>query len=274
MIKFYRYAFFISLIILIILLTSCNSRFGIALFGSPSPTPSQTATTTQTPSPTPTSTFTSTATPTQTATKTPTPTKTSTPTITFTPSITPSPTISPTPTIDFPDVTVSEASAHCRYGPGTAYLHAADLYAGDHGLVWNRNYAGTWLWVRFDKLHYACWVAASVTEIEGDVFSVSTYSPPLPKSTLYGPPEKVVAERSGDQVVVTWEEVWMTVDDDRGYLIEARVCQNGYLIDMAVHTDGTSYTFLDETSCDGESKGRLYAVEKHGYTDPVQIPWP
>jgi len=169
---------------------------------------------------------------------------------------------------------VNVANAHCRYGPGKAYLHAADLFEGDQGLVWNRNYAGTWLWVRFEKLNYACWVAASVTDIEGDVYSVSTYTPPLPKSTLYGPPNKVVATRNGDQVVVAWEEVWMTEDDYRGYLIEAKVCQNGYLIDLAVHTDSTSYTFLDENSCDGESKGKLYAVEKHGYTDPVTIPWP
>ena len=128
--------------------------------------------------------------------------------------------------------------------------------------------------MRFDKLNYACWVAASVNDIEGDIFSVSTYSPALPKSTLYGPPQRVAATRSGDQVVVTWDEVWMTEDDDRGYLIEAKVCQNGYQIDMAVHTNGTSYTFLDEKGCDGESKGRLYAVEKHGYTDSVSIPWP
>jgi hypothetical protein len=171
-------------------------------------------------------------------------------------------------------VTINVANAHCRYGPAKAYLHAADLYEGDHGLVWNRNYASTWLWVRFDKLHYACWVATSLTDIEGDINTVSTYSPPLPKSTLYGPPKEVVTSRSGDQVFVAWEEVWMTEDDDRGYLIEARVCQNGYLIDVAVHTNGTSHTFLDEKKCTGESKGRLYAVEKHGYTDYVPIAWP
>lgn len=164
--------------------------------------------------------------------------------------------------------------AHCRYGPGTAYLHAADLYAGDHGLVWNRNYAGIWLWVRFDKLSYACWVAASVTEVMGDIFSVSAYFPPLPKSSLYGPPAVIQATRDGDEVFVSWERVWMTAGDDRGYLIEARLCQNGLLVDVAVHTDGTSYSFIDQRTCDGESKGKLYTVEKHGYSDPVEIPWP
>ena len=271
----------LGLIIIISLsITACSRLGNISYRSSATPRPIITTTKSPTPTRTPTSSFTPTitpshtGTPTRTPTDTPTPTSTKSPTVTPTPSTTPSPTITLTPTIDFPDVTINVGNAHCRYGPGKAYLHAADLYEGDHGLVWNRNYASTWLWVRFDKLHYACWVAASLTEIDGDVSSIATYKPPLPKSTLYGPPRKVVASRGDEQVVVAWEEVWMTEDDDRGYLIEARVCQNGYLIDIAVHTNGTSYTFLDQKNCDGESKGRLYAVEKHGYTDPVSIPWP
>jgi hypothetical protein len=241
---------------------------------SPSSTNKPVFTPTSSPSPTQTLTPSPTSTKTNTPTHTSTPTQTDTPTETPSPSITPSPTISPTPTLDFPDVIVNVGSAHCRFGPGKAYLHAADLYEGDHGLVWNRNYAGSWLWVRFDKLHYACWVAASVTAIEGDIFSVSVYMPPLPKSELYEPPKKVTANRSGDQVLVTWDEVWMTEDDDRGYLLQTRICQNGNLIDLAVHTNGNSYTFLDEKGCSDDSKGRLFAVEKHGYTDPISIPWP
>jgi hypothetical protein len=80
--------------------------------------------------------------------------------------------------------------------------------------------------------------------------------------------------RSGNQVTVSWEAVWMTEDDDRGYLIEATICQNGVLIPIAVQTDSTSYTFTDDQNCSGESRGRLYTVEKHGYTTPVEIPWP
>jgi hypothetical protein len=110
-------------------------------------------------------------------------------------------------------------------------------------------------------------------EVGGDVFSVTVYFPPLPKSVLYDAPDIVTASRQGDEVTVDWEAVWMTVDDFRGYMIEAKVCQNGNLISVAVHTDGTSYTFQDETGCGGSS-GRLYAVEKHGYTDSVSIPWP
>jgi hypothetical protein len=84
----------------------------------------------------------------------------------------------------------------------------------------------------------------------------------------------VEAERQGDEVVVTWEDVWMTVDDDRGYMIEARVCAEAGLIDVVVATNKTSHNFTDLTSCEGDSGGRLYAVEKHGYTDSIPIDWP
>ncbi len=272
--KLYR-NFFIGILSLGILgVSACSGQGGLAYFAQPTPTGTASATQTATPSQTDTLTATPSLIPTSTPTPSPTPTLTKTATKTLTASITPTPTISPTPTIDFPQVTVKEANAHCRYGPGKAYLHAADLYAGDHGLVWHRNYSGTWIWVRFDKLNYACWVAASVTDIEGDILSVSAYFPPLPKSTLYGPPQKVIATRNGDTVVVIWDEVWMTEDDDRGYLIEAKICRNGYFIDVAVHIEGTSYTFTDEKGCVGEPKGKLYTVEKHGYTASVPIPWP
>jgi hypothetical protein len=41
-----------------------------------------------------------------------------------------------------------------------------------------------------------------------------------------------------------------------------------------VATMSTTYTFTDETSCPDASNALLYTVEKHGYTDPVPIPWP
>jgi hypothetical protein len=80
--------------------------------------------------------------------------------------------------------------------------------------------------------------------------------------------------RFGSRVQVAWSPVPMTADDYRGYLIEASLCRNGQLSSTAVHVDGLSYEFVDDGSCGGGSGGRLYAVEKHGYTDPVTIPWP
>jgi hypothetical protein len=110
--------------------------------------------------------------------------------------------------------------------------------------------------------------------VEGDVFTVVEYYHPLPKSTLYGPPEKVWAERQGDNVILSWKSVWMTEDDFRGYLIKARVCQNGSMIEVIAQTNNTTYTIKDERTCSGTSSGKVYTAEKHGYTDPVAFPWP
>lgn len=248
-----------ALIIASVLVSACQAS--VALFATATPT------TTDTP------TQTATATATYTPTITSTPTITLTPTVTSTPTITPTFTITPTPTFDFPDVTVLQ-QAHCRYGPAQGYLHAGDLYAGDRGLVWNRNWNASWLWVKWEKQEWPCWVSASVVQIEGDPYTVVEYYHPLPRSTLYGPTKKVWADRSGDKVTISWEAVYMTEDDDRGYMLKVRHCVNGYLIDSVIATSQTSYTLTDEQSCSGESRGGVYVVEKHGYTDPVVIPWP
>jgi hypothetical protein len=113
-----------------------------------------------------------------------------------------------------------------------------------------------------------------VVEIHGDIFTLRVAPVRLPQSTLYGPPQGVTAVRDGNTVTVTWQPVDMTEDDDRGYMIEANLCQNGNLVWMAVATITPTYTFTDETICSEASNGLLYTVEKHGYTDPVSIPWP
>jgi hypothetical protein len=216
-----------------------------------------------------------TATHTAAPTETSAPTRTAIPSLTPTVTITPTPTNSATPTPDVPSAIVTEAQAFCRYGPGKAYLYSHGLVQGDHLIIEGKNYSGTWLWVKPDNLNRACWAAASVMEVQGDLQKVHVVQTRLPMANnLYGPPQDVEASRNGSEVVITWERVWMTKDDDRGYLIEANVCQNGNLIPMAVHTDGTSVTISDDGSCSGPTGGKLYTVEKHGYVNPVDIPWP
>ena len=231
-----------------------------------SATPSTTSSPTVTSSPSSTPTLTSSA------------TITNTPTITNTATITLTPTVTQTPTFVFPDVKV-HTQAHCRYGPSTAYLHAADLYPGDTGTVRGRFPYSKWLHVKFDKLNYWCWVSNSVIDVTGDLNTVRYITPNLQAvgSNMYGPPPNVRASRNGDQVTISWDQVSMTEDDDRGYFIEAWVCQNGgYLWWTASFPTQytTSYTVTDEPGCNNPSSGELYTVEKHGYSLPVIIPWP
>ncbi|MGD2026172.1 MAG: hypothetical protein PVI99_00030 [Anaerolineales bacterium] len=252
---------FISLFFM--LLSACG--------GQPRSLAEPTSISTKSPSPSPTLTPAPTETPTPTATQTPTITLTPTPSLT--PTITPTPTITLTPTFDFPDVTVNK-NAHCRFGPGLAYLHATDLLTGDTGEVHNRNADGSWLYIWVDKWGSRCWVSASVVDVEGDIFSVYAWMSPLPWTTFSGPVTNVQASRQGSQVTVTWKGINVPEADKRGYLIEATLCFNGALADVAYHTDGTSFTLTDNNNCSGASHGLVYGVEKHGYTKPVEIPWP
>lgn len=205
-------------------------------------------------------------------------TMTLTPTITSTPTITPTFTVTATPTFAFPTVTVNK-QAHCRYGPSVAYLHAADLYPGDKGTVRGRFIYSNWLYIKFDKLDYMCWVAPSVVDVVGDVKTVGYKELNLQSigSNQYGPPKNVTTVRDGDQVTISWDRVEMTKDKDRGYLFELFVCQNGnYLWWTDSYPDqySTSYTVKDEAGCSEPSSGKLYTVEKHGFSEPVEIPWP
>jgi hypothetical protein len=218
--------------------------------------------------------WTKTATPTATST----PTETLTPTSTFTPTETLTPTITPTPTYAFPLVTVNK-QAHCRYGPSIAYLHAADLYPGDAGTVRGRYLYSKWLYVKFDKLNYYCWVAPSVVDVTGDTSQIAFQELNLQAvgSNMYGPPKGVTAVRNGSKVLIRWNQVKMTKDDDRGYLLVLFVCQNGnYLWWTDSYPDQftTSYEVKDEAGCPFPSEGVLYTVEKHGFSQPVKIPWP
>lgn len=226
---------------------------------------------------TPSATSTLTSTPGSTATVTASPGVTLTAAPTLTPTITPTATITLTPTFAFPTVKVL-TQAHCRYGPSTAYLHAADLYPGDTGQVRGRFPYSKWLRIQFDKLSYQCWVAPSVVEVTGDLSTVRYAEVNLQSigSNRYGPPKNVQATRQGNKVTITWSRVKMTEDDDRGYFIEAWVCQNGAYLWWTVSFPDqytTSYTVTDEPGCSNPSYGELYTVEKHGYSEPVRIPW-
>jgi hypothetical protein len=165
------------------------------------------------------------------ATMTPTVTQTATtePAITITPTIELSPTVTATPTFAFPTLTVNK-QAHCRYGPSVAYLHAADLYPGDIGTVRGRFIYSNWLYVKFDKLNYFCWVAPSVVDVVGDISTVGYKELNLQSigSNMYGPPGNVTAVREGNNVTISWNKVEMTNDDDRGYLLELFVCQDTF----------------------------------------------
>jgi len=264
--KFYRFS--LLAICIAFLLAGCNLP-AINFFATETPTST----------PTPTSSATATATATLTATATPTNTHTPTPTATFTPTLTPTstltPTITSTPTPEGPYGHVIVAQGFCRYGPGKAYLYSHELNQGDPILVHGRNEFGNWLWVQPHDLDRHCWAAASLFEIVGDAMDANVVETKLPKSTFVRLPEGVVASRDGNEVTISWlHAYYIPKEDRRGYLIELWLCQGGAYFWTAYHTEKNDLYVTDEPGCILPSRAWVYIAEKHGYSDPVEVPWP
>jgi hypothetical protein len=165
--------------------------------------------------------------------------------------------------------------ANCRYGPGVAYLFEWGLYEANWVTVLGRNQDATWVYV--DPWTYTdyCWVSVKVLQFHGDVHSVPQIRTLLPYTEFYYPPKNVQYGRlDTGEVIITWDLVPMSYDDNRGYLVEAWVCQDGQLRFQALHFWEPPAIIPDEPGCSEPSSGRLYTAEKHGYSKWVPIYWP
>lgn len=214
--------------------------------------------------------------PTQTPNPTITSTSTSTPTLmsTLVPSVTPFPSPSATYAILRGTVLVQ---ANCRYGPGAAYLYKYGLYPGNNLEIIGRNDTGTWIVIQAIGGTNPCWVKASLLDIKGVVMGLAPASLPLPQSPYYGPLTGANALRSGNDVTISWHPLVLRAGDDSlqyPYLVEAWLCQAGQIIFTPIGSWEPILTVQDEAGCSEPSHARLYGVEKHGYTNWVEIPWP
>jgi hypothetical protein len=224
-------------------------------------------TTTASPAPSPTLTWTATSTQ-------PTPTDT----VTYTPNLEPSQ--SPTATFT-PGYVVLRGKvlklSNCRYGPGAAYLYKYGLVEGSNLEVIGRNELGTWLMVRAIGGSNPCWLSASLMDVNGEVLSLGYVEPRLPFSPYYSPLEWASASRAGATVSVSWSPMNLRAGDDSEqypYLLEAWVCQSGEFVFLPLGSYQTTLQVTDQHGCSQPSHARVYGVEKHGYTAPIEVPWP
>jgi hypothetical protein len=247
---------------LAVALAGCSRAPAPAAAPSPAaPTPAWTATAAQ-PSATPT------------RTETPAPTRTPPPSATPAPSLTPTFTPIPTYLILRAEVLVR---ANCRYGPGAPYLYKYGLVPGSNLEVIGRTDSGTWLLVQAIGGNNPCWVKATLMDVRGDVMQVAPTYIPLPQSPYYGPLTGVYAIRSGSAVTVFWNPVGLRAGDETAeapYLVEAWVCRAGELVFTPLGSYTPFLTIDDQPGCSLPSHGRVFLVEKHGYSRWVEIPWP
>ncbi|MDW8226709.1 MAG: hypothetical protein RMJ60_02815 [Anaerolineales bacterium] len=205
---------------------------------------------------------------------TPSPTWVFSPTPSLTPSITPTPEL---PRAILPEYT------DCLYGPGDFYLYKTSYPAGSQVEVIGRSQDYQWLAIQEIRGWNPCWIPADRARLEGigvnDLPFVYT-SLPLVRYDYRYPVAR--AMRKGNIVTLSWEAVWMSQYELRGYLIEAWVCRNGEIVFMPIgitptyeqNTGKFSVEIVDEAGCAQASRVRIATVSKRGYTVSPDIPWP
>jgi hypothetical protein len=198
----------------------------------------------------------------------------------LTPTITSTPTITPTP--ELPQLTILQYT-DCLYGPGELYLYKTSYPAGSRVEVVGRSQDA--LWINVQEIHgwNACWIPASQVRLDhGSVSDLPFVYTTLPLTRYDYSPPMATALRDGDEVTVSWEAIWMSRYELRGYLIEAWVCQTGQHIFLPIHVFPTyeenvttlSITIRDEAGCVEPSSARIATSSKRGYTLFEKIFWP
>jgi len=218
-----------------------------------------------------------TATPTATATLAPTATPTATATPTDTPTATTTrpatETLAPTPYST--SGTVNVESASCRHGPSQAFLYKYGLHAGN--LVMVRGRLGGWLLVQPEDYSYPCWISGNLLNVDGEVSSLPYYDYPpfLPRTDIARQPTGVSAQRTDGSVKISWDDAtYIPSPDRRGYLIDARVCRNGVIVQLFFHVDSPTYTIEVDENCSQKSTATIYVVHKDGYGESRTIELP
>ena len=245
---------------------------------TPSAEPTATAMVTDTSTPW----LSSTATPEPTATLTfsPTPTATRTLTATPVPTDTPEPTATFTPAYVVLRGEVNQGHVNCYYGPSKAYLYKYGLLKGNRLDIIDWLPDTGYLEVQAIGGDNPCWMNMEFMDIDGDIHDVRPVQPEeikLPQSPYYPAPAFAKAERSGNEVTVTWSPLKLKAGDSseqEPYLLEAWVCREGKITFVPVGAYQNQVKVVDEPGCAEPSHARVYGVEKHGYTKYLEFDWP
>lgn len=204
-----------------------------------------------------------------------------TPLSTFTPPLNSTISNSPAASSESLEVTITKHS-DCLYGPGSVYLYKYSVFTDNPMEAIGRNWDGSWLYIQSIAGWNPCWIQADLVELSsGNVNELPIVYSKLPYSNQYNSPD-ASAHRDGNEVTISWKADWMSLDDYRGYLIEAWLCQAGehvfdpisYVPPLASNVGFLSITILDESGCNLPSSARIYSAQKQGYSVGSYIPWP
>jgi hypothetical protein len=219
---------------------------------------------------------------TPTITKTPEPTVTLPPTQTdtFTPTITPTASTTPEPTYTVIRGVINQEHVNCYYGPSKAYLYKYGLLKGNRLDIIGYLPDTSYIEVQAIGGDNPCWMNLEFMDIQGDINTVKPVDPltiKIPWSPYYPGLAFAKAERSGNEITITWSPLKLRAGDDseqESYLLETWVCRNGKLTFVPIGAYQNQVKVMDEPGCNEPSHGRVYGVEKHGYTKYLMFDWP
>jgi len=207
-------------------------------------------------------------------------------TATLTPSLantltpTTSPTFQPKQTFTVLRGVVNQEHVSCFYGPSKAYLYKYGLLKGNRldiiGTIADTNY----IEVQAIGGNNPCWMNLEWMDVQGDIHSVKPIDPltiNIPWSPYYPALNWAKATRSGNTVTIDWALLKLRAGDDSEqelFLLEAWVCRDEKLTFVPIGAYENKVMVLDEPGCNEPSFGRVYGVEKHGYTKYLKFQWP
>ena len=201
-------------------------------------------------------------------------------TLTSAPTITATPTFTPEPTFVVLRGVVNQEHVNCYYGPSKAYLYKYGLLKGNRldiiGYLADTGY----IKVQAIGGNNPCWTNLEFMDMKENIETVKPVDPltiNLPWSPYYPALSYAKAIRSGDEVTITWALLNLRGGDDseqEPYLLETWVCRDGKLTFVPIGTYSNNAMVVDEPGCSELSFGRVYGVEKHGYTKYLKFQWP
>ena len=170
-------------------------------------------------------------------------------------------------------IALAVRNGNCRVGPGEAYISVSVFDEGHEAVARGRDFDSDWVWLQPPDFNQRCWVHAGNMEFSSDMRSgVPFVVTSVVTNSEVPAPSGVSAVRNGNSVTFSWNAIPSA--PEVGYLIEARQCLNGNLIDFAYATGGTSITLNDTADCGGGAFGELRGKNKLGYSSAVRLPWP
>ncbi len=204
--------------------------------------------------------------------------------------MTPAPSWTPTPTPES-NTTVTPGLPQallpqytdCLHGPADYFTYKTSFPAGQVVEVVGRSEDSGWLNIEEVGGWNSCWVPVGLAQLLGSrVGDLPVAGIIYPRSVAeFGSPY-VTVHREGDEVTVSWEAVYMSADEVRGYLIDAYVCQGGQYLHKPIfipetyasNTGTISTTIVDEAGCDQPSQAHIVSMGLRGFAEWEKIFWP